>query len=136
MPKLKVNDIELYYEEHGQGRPMIFLSETACDGEVWKINQIPEFSKDHRVITFDYRGTGQSSKPSIDYTTKMFCDDLVGLLDYLKAEDAIVVGHSMGGRVAQLLALDHPKKVHKLVLASTGAHFPQTKGLPLKIMCG
>jgi len=54
-------------------------------------------------------------------------------MDHLDAEDAIVVGHSMGGRVAQLLALDHPKKVHKLVLASTGAHYPQTKGLPLKI---
>jgi pimeloyl-ACP methyl ester carboxylesterase len=55
---------------------------------VWKINQVGEFSKDHRVITFDYRGTGQSSKPSVDYTTKMFCDDLVGLMDRLKAEDA------------------------------------------------
>jgi pimeloyl-ACP methyl ester carboxylesterase len=86
------------------------------------------------VIIHDYRGTGQSSNPSVDYTTKMFCDDLVGLMDYLHAEDAIVVGHSMGGRVAQLLALDHPKKVHKLVLASTGAHYPQTKGLPFKIM--
>jgi pimeloyl-ACP methyl ester carboxylesterase len=134
MPIVKVNDIEIYYEEHGKGRPMVFLSETACDGEVWKINQVEEFSKDHRVIIFDYRGTGQSSKPSVDYTTTMFCDDLVGLMDHLKAEDAIVVGHSMGGRVAQLLALDHPKKVHKLVLASTGAHYPLTKGLPLKIM--
>jgi pimeloyl-ACP methyl ester carboxylesterase len=113
---------------------MVFLSETACDGEVWKINQVEEFSKDHRVITFDYRGTGQSSKPSVDYTTKMFCDDLVGLMDHLGAEQAIVVGHSMGGRVAQLLALDHAKKVHKLVLASTGAHYPLTKGLPLKII--
>ncbi len=64
MPKVKVNEIDIYYEEHGQGRPMVFLSETACDGEVWKINQVGEFSKDHRVITFDYRGTGQSSKPS------------------------------------------------------------------------
>jgi pimeloyl-ACP methyl ester carboxylesterase len=54
-------------------------------------------------------------------------------MDYLDAEDAIIVGHSMGGRLAQLLALDHPKKVHKLVLASTGAHYPMTKGLPLKI---
>jgi len=134
MPRIRVNDIDLYYEEHGQGRPMVFLSETACDGEVWKINQVGEFSKDHRVITFDYRGTGHSSKPSIDYTTKMFCDDLVGLMDHLGAEHAIVVGHSMGGRVAQLLALDHPKKVHKLVLASTGAHYPLTKGLPLKII--
>jgi pimeloyl-ACP methyl ester carboxylesterase len=133
MPKVKVNDVEIYYEEHGSGRPMVFLSETACDGEVWKIYQVDEFSKDHRVIIHDYRGTGRSSKPSIDYTTKMFCDDLVGVLDHLNAEDAIVVGHSMGGRVAQLLALDHPQKVHKLVLASTGSHFPMTKGLPLKI---
>ncbi len=134
MPKVTVNDVEIYYEEHGEGRPMVFLSETACDGEVWEINQVKEFSKDHRVITHDYRGTGQSGKPSIDYTTKMFCLDLVGLMDHLGAQDAIVVGHSMGGRVAQLLALDYPDKVHKLVLASTGAHFPVTKGLPFKIM--
>jgi pimeloyl-ACP methyl ester carboxylesterase len=133
MPTVKVNDTEIYYEEHGRGRPMVFLSETACDGEVWKIHQVPEFSRDHRVIIHDYRGTGQSSKPSVDYTTKMFCEDLVGLMDHLDADDAIVVGHSMGGRVAQLLALDHPEKVHKLVLASTGSHFPKTKGLPLKI---
>jgi pimeloyl-ACP methyl ester carboxylesterase len=133
MPTVKVNDVEIYYEEHGKGRPMVFLSETACDGEVWKINQIEEFSRDHRVIIHDYRGTGQSSKPSIDYTTTMFAEDVVALMDHLKVENAIVVGHSMGGRVAQLLALDHPNKVHKLVLASTGAHYPQTKGLPLKI---
>src|SRR5499433_4005836 len=134
MPTLQSKDVEIYYEVHGEGPPMVLLSETACDGEVWKIYQVPEFSKDHRVIIHDYRRTGRSGKPSIDYTTKMFCEDLVALMDYLKADDAIVVGHSMGGRVAQLLALDHPKKVHKVVLASTGAHYPQTKGLPLKIM--
>ena len=133
MPKVKLNDVEIYYEEHGQGRPMVFLSETACDGEVWKINQVGEFSKDHRVIIHDYRGTGQSSKPSTDYTTRMFAQDVVALMDHLGAEDAIIVGHSMGGRVAQFLALDYPKKVHRLILASTGAHYPQTKGLPLKI---
>jgi pimeloyl-ACP methyl ester carboxylesterase len=133
MPILKLKDVEIYYEAHGQGQPMVFLSETACDGEVWKIYQVEEFSKDHRVIIHDYRGTGQSSKPSTDYTTKMFCEDLVALMDHLNAEDAIVIGHSMGGRVAQLLAVDYPKKVKKLILASTGAHFPQTKGLPLKI---
>src|SRR5689334_11085038 len=133
MPRVKLDDVEIYYEERGDGRPVIFLSETACDGEVWKIFQVPEFSKDHRVIIHDYRGTGQSGKPSNDYTTRIFVDDVVALMDHLHAEDAIVVGHSMGGRVAQLLALDHPQKVHKLVLASTGAHYPLTKGLPLKI---
>jgi pimeloyl-ACP methyl ester carboxylesterase len=133
MPTLQLTDAEIYYEVHGHGQAIVFLSETACDGEVWKIHQVPEFSKDHRVIIHDYRGTGQSSKPSIDYTTQMFARDVIGLMDHLKADDAIVVGHSMGGRVAQLLALDYPGRVKKLVLASTGSHYPQTKGLPLKI---
>src|SRR5688500_1927163 len=100
MPKLKANDVEIYYEEHGKGRPMVFLSETACDGEVWKINQVEEFSRDHRVIIHDYRGTGRSSKPSIDYTTTMFADDVVALMDHLDAENATVEGSSLGGRVA------------------------------------
>jgi pimeloyl-ACP methyl ester carboxylesterase len=63
----------------------------------------------------------------------MFAQDVIALMDHLKADDAIVVGHSMGGRVAQLLALDYPNRVKRLVLASTGSHFPKTKGLPLKI---
>jgi pimeloyl-ACP methyl ester carboxylesterase len=134
MPIVKVKDAEIYYEAHGQGQPFIFLSETACDGEIWKLFQVPEFSKDHRVIVHDYRGTGKSSKPSIDYTTRMFCDDAVAVLDDLKVKDAIVLGHSMGGRVAQLFALEYPERVRKLILASTGASFPGPAGLPLA-MC-
>jgi len=122
MPTLQLTDAEIYYEVHGHGQAIVFLSETACDGEVWKIHQVPEFSKDHQVIIHDYRGTGQSSKPSIDYTTQMFAQDVIALLDHLKADDAIIVGHSMGGRVAQLLALDCPGRVKKLVLVSTGSH--------------
>jgi pimeloyl-ACP methyl ester carboxylesterase len=95
---------------------------------------VPEFAKDHRVIIHDYRGTGRSSKPSMDYTTRMFCDDAVAILDELKVKDAIVLGHSMGGRVAQLLALEYPDRVKKLILASTGASFPGGAGLPLP-MC-
>src|SRR5437764_3922836 len=133
MAFLQWKDTQLYYEVHGQGQPMVFLSETACDGEVWKLYQVPEFSRDHRVILHDYRGTGRSGKPSIDYSTKMFCDDVAALLDHLGVEKAIVVGHSMGGRIAQLLGLEYPNKVDKLILASTGAAFPATKGLPLKI---
>lgn len=133
MPTLQLNDVEIYYEVHGQGQPMVFLSETACDSEIWKLYQVPEFSRDYRIILHDYRGTGRSGKPSVDYATRMFCDDLVALMDHLNAEGAIVIGHSMGGRVAQVLALEYPKKVKKLILASTGASYPKTKGLPLKI---
>ena len=134
MPRVKVKDGEIYYEADGQGQPFIFFSETACDGEIWKLFQVPEFSKDHRVIVHDYRGTGRSSKPSMDYSTPMFCDDAVAVLDDLNVKDAIVLAHSMGGRVAQLLALEYPERVKKLILASTGASFPGPAGLPLA-MC-
>src|SRR5262245_1979778 len=134
MPTVHVEDAAIYYEVHGQGQPFLFFSETACDGQIWKLYQVPEFAKDHRVIIHDYRGTGRSSKPSIDYTTRMFCDDAVAVLEHLKVDDAIVLGHSMGGRVAQLLALEYPERVKKLILASTGASFPGGAGLPLP-MC-
>ena len=68
MPTLQLRDVEIYYEVHGEGPPMVFLSETACDGEVWKIHQVPEFSKDHRVIIHDYRGTGRSELMRFDAT--------------------------------------------------------------------
>ena len=134
MPILKRTDADIYYEVHGNGPPFLFFSETAADGEIWKKYQIPEFSRDYKVITFDYRGTGRSSKPQIKYTTAMFADDAAAIMDHLNLDQAIVCGHSMGGRVAQLLALDHPGKVKKLILASSGAAHPGMTGIPLK-MC-
>lgn len=134
MPTVRLPDADIYFEEHGRGQPFLFCSETAADGEIWKIFQVPEFSRDHRVIIFDYRGTGQSSKPSVDYSTRMFCDDAVAVLNHLNIDQTIVLGHSMGGRVAQLIALEYPERVKKLILASSGASFPGQKGLPLA-MC-
>lgn len=134
MPTVKLKDAEIHYESYGQGTPFLFLSETACDGGIWKLYQVPEFSEDHRVIVHDYRGTGRSSKPPINYTTRLFCDDAIAVLDELGVKQAIVLGHSMGGRVAQVLALEYPERVKKLILASTGASFPGAAGLPLS-MC-
>ena len=134
MPTVTIPGAEIYYEVQGQGQPFLFFSETACDGDIWKLFQVPEFAKDHMVIVHDYRGTGRSSKPSIDYTTRMFCDDAMAILDHLHVKDAIVLGHSMGGRVAQLVALEYPERVKKLILASSGASFPGPAGLPLT-MC-
>lgn len=134
MPHVKAKDgVEIYYEASGQGTPFVFLSETACDGAVWNLYQVPEFSRDHRVVIFDYRGTGLSGKPSAKYSTEMFADDAVAVLDHLGLEGAVVCGHSMGGRVAQLLALNHPRKVSKLILASSGASHPGDRGIPLRI---
>jgi len=134
MPHLKLKDTEIYYEVHGNGAPFLFCSVTGLDHQAWKFHQIPEFSRDHKVIVFDYRGTGKSSKTIQKYSIKMFTDDAAALLDHLDVEQAIVCGHSMGGVVAQLLALDHPRKVKKLILASSGAAHPGAQGIPLA-MC-
>lgn len=134
MPHLSLPDAEIYYETHGEGSPFLFCSVTGLDHQAWKFHQVREFSRDHRVIVFDYRGTGKSSKTVQKYSIKMFTDDVAGLLDHLNVEQAIVCGHSMGGVVAQLLAIEHPRKVKKLILASSGAAHPSAHGIPVA-MC-
>ena len=90
---------------------MLFFSETACAGDIWNAFQVPEFSRDHLVITHDYRGTGKSTRPTSQYSCDDFVDDAATILDHLNAGPAILLGHSMGGRVAMLMALKYPQKV-------------------------
>ena len=74
---------------------LFFSQRDRRDGAVWKIYQIPEFAG-HRVIIFDYRGTGLSGKPSANYSTDMFADDAAAVMNHLDLEGAVVCGHSMG----------------------------------------
>ncbi|MDH3442969.1 MAG: alpha/beta hydrolase [Deltaproteobacteria bacterium] len=134
MPYAKNNDIEIYYEVHGRGTPFMFFSETACEGDIWKTYQVPEFSRDYQVIIHDYRGTGKSSNPSIQFTCEDFVKDAVAILDRLGAGPAIILGHSMGGRVAMLMALQYPNRVKKVIIASSGAGVPGAPPIPFK-MC-
>ena len=134
MPFVNRDGAEIYYEVHGDGPALLFCSVTGLDHQAWKFHQVPEFSRDHKVILFDYRGTGKSSKRIEKYSIKMFTDDAAAILDHLGIEQAIVCGHSMGGVVAQLLALDYPSKLKKLILASSGSAHPGAQGIPLA-MC-
>jgi pimeloyl-ACP methyl ester carboxylesterase len=68
MPFLNINDTEIYYELHGDGPPLLFCSVTGLDHQAWKFHQVGEFSRDHKVILFDYRGTGKSSKKIQKYS--------------------------------------------------------------------
>ncbi|MCY4489170.1 MAG: alpha/beta fold hydrolase [Deltaproteobacteria bacterium] len=132
MPTIERQGVTLYYETHGAGRPFLFLSETACHCDVWKLHQVPEFSRGHQVILYDYRGTGRSTWPSGPYSVKDFADDAAAVLEHLDARDAVVCGHSMGGSVAQVMALDHSDRVSALICAS-GRAFNPTPGIPLRI---
>lgn len=129
-----IGDIKIHYEIAGEGPALLFFPETACAGDVWNRFQVPEFSRDHLVITHDYRGTGKSSRPTTQYSCEDFVDDAAALLDHLNAGPAILLGHSMGGRVAMLMALKYPAKVKKLIVASVGPGFSSAPPIPFK-MC-
>src|SRR3954471_22605970 len=134
MPILHLDDTELYYETHGDGRPFLFNAATATWGELWKFHQVDDFSPNHRVIIFDQRGTGRSKTQSRDFSTERLAADAAALLRHLDAKDAIVLGHSNGGRVAQCLALTYPELVGRLILASSGAAAKDgPKGIPIAV---
>jgi pimeloyl-ACP methyl ester carboxylesterase len=132
MPALRLDDVELHYETFGSGPAMLLLAATAWHGAAWKLHQTSEFARDHRVIIFDQRGTGASVASSKDFSTARLVADALALLRHLGVDRTIVLGHSNGGRVAQLLAADHPEIVDKLILASAGATHPG-KGVPVEL---
>ena len=133
MPTLCVNDTELYYEVHGQGRPFLFLSETHCDGEVWKIHQVSEFSRDHRGIIMGLPRHRPVRKPSIPLTRR--CSPMTRWRCWIiwRRPRRLSAVTPWGAGWAQIMALDHPARIKALILASTGASYPDTKGIPLKI---
>ena len=96
---------------------------------------MPDLSRDHKVIIFDQRGTWRSPVRSNDFSTQRLAADAAALLDAVGAGPAIVLGHSNGGRVAQLLALDYRDKVRKIILASSGGTHG-SRGVPLDMCLG
>jgi len=124
MPVIKVNGIDLYYEVHGKGEPLLLIMGYGSNAGHWFVI-LPHLAARFKTIIFDNRGTGRSGKPEIPYTADMMIGDAVGLLDALGIESAYVFGVSMGGMIAQELALRYPRRVKKLVLGCTscgGAH--------------
>ena len=130
MPKTKTNGIELYYQIHGEGKPLVLIS--GLGYSLWQWHKMVPFLAEHfQVVIFDNRGAGQSEKPDGPYTAQMLAADTVGLLEALNIEKATIMGHSMGGFIAQAIALDFPQKVEKLILGSTNFggphHIPVTE---------
>jgi 3-oxoadipate enol-lactonase len=115
------NGQELYYEIHGAGPPLVLVMGIGYDSSLWTLAQVPALSRNFRVVIFDNRDAGRSSKARGAYTIADMADDVAGLMDSLDIGRAHVLGLSMGGLIAQELALRHADRVQRLVLAGCGA---------------
>ncbi len=121
MPKVKVNNIELYYEVYGQGYPVVFLHAFAGTVNMWQ-PQVPVLSREYRFIIYDARGHGQSESPTSpdQYSADIVVEDLFELLETLGIQKAVVGGLSMGGHQSLRFYLRHPEMVTALILMDTG----------------
>ncbi len=131
MPTVKVNDIDVYYEVQGAGEPLVLIAGLGTSISPYR-RMIRLLSQKYRVVEFDNRGVGLTDKPDIPYTIEMMAGDTAGLLKALDIMSAIVIGISMGGRIAMELALQHPELVRSLVLVSTSPRVERKAGTTLQ----
>ncbi|MCX7121261.1 MAG: alpha/beta hydrolase [Gammaproteobacteria bacterium] len=120
MPIKIINNIPIYYEQHGEGEDLVLIGGMTSDHQVWK-SAVRLFAPHFRVLIFDNRGAGQSGAPDFPYTMEMMADDTLKLMDALNISRAHIVGHSMGGAIAQQIALTAPDKINKMVLVCSRA---------------
>ncbi len=125
MPVAKIGDLNIHYQVRGLGEPLLLIMGYRGSGFMWGDDLLGPLARYFQLITFDNRGTGKSDKPNAVYTLPMMAEDAAALLQHLNIERAHVFGVSMGGMIAQELALRYPKRVDRLILGCThcgGAH--------------
>jgi pimeloyl-ACP methyl ester carboxylesterase len=124
MPIVRVNEVGLYYEEHGAGEPLVLVPGFGTGLWIW-YRQIPALAEHFRVIAFDPRGVARSDKPDEPMLMRGYADDVAALLEALNVERAHVLGASFGGFVAQEFALAYPSRTRGLVLCCTSFGGPR-----------
>jgi pimeloyl-ACP methyl ester carboxylesterase len=119
LPKIKVDGVNLYYEIHGDGFPLVMIQGLSENVYWWDQPVIDGLSKHLKTVIFDNRGVGRSDDLEGDLTIESMAADALGLMDALNINQSHILGHSMGGMIAQEIALKFPERVKKLILCST-----------------
>ena len=118
MSKICINDLEHYYEQVGEGPPLVFVHGAFADARIWE-PQWHYFSARYRVLRYDLRGNGRTGNSNLThYTISTFVDDLTALLDTLEVKLPVICGLSMGGVIAQAFAVNNPQRPKALILVS------------------
>jgi 3-oxoadipate enol-lactonase len=118
MPTTNANGINLYYEVHGKGEPLLLIMGLSLNSKSW-FRTLPALSEHYQVIIFDNRGVGLSDKPNTPYSIELMAEDARAVLDAAGVESAHVYGISMGGMIAQKLAIKYPERIQSLILGCT-----------------
>ena len=134
--QVEVGGVPISYDLRGSGPPLVLIAGTGFPGATWDDDLVGPLAERHTVLTFDHRGTGATPATDERLSTRLFARDASGLMDALGIGAAHVLGHSMGGRVAQWIALDRADLIRTLILAATGpgqfrADRPVTRGVPV-----
>ena len=121
MPIARLPNIKLNYEVQGAGEWLVLIGGFASGNwQAWGAH-LTELAKHYRVLAFDNRGIGHSDAPDHPYSTRMMADDAIGLMDHLGIERAHLLGKSLGGCIAQWVALQQPSRIRSLAMTSTMA---------------
>lgn len=117
MPYLHLSDCDLWWEESGEGPPLLMAAGLGGVGSYWNPN-LPAFASQYRVIRHDQRGTGKSSRKRVSSVEQMAAD-AAALIDHLELRGVAWLGHSTGGAIGVAIALDHPGRVGRLIINSS-----------------
>lgn len=121
----KVNDIEMYYETHGQGEPLVMLHGFTESGQTWSLF-VPDFRDHFQLIIPDLRGHGRSTNPSGKFTHRQAAFDVFALLDHLDIKRFKAMGYSSGGMTLIHMATQQPNRVEAMILISATSYFPKS----------
>ena len=120
MPHIQVNDANFYYELHGQGQPLVLISGFTADHNAW-LSVIDELAKNFQVLIFDNRGAGQTQDDDNPLSIELMADDIMALCEALGLKKPHILGHSMGGNIAQVIGAQYADKINRLVIEASTA---------------
>ena len=119
MPLAQNGAVKVYYDNYGQGTPIVFLHPWSTNGGIWYYQTFP-FAQTNQVIVIDHRGHGRSDKPTSGYSIQEHAGDVRAVLDAAGVRKAILVGNSIGGMIAMQFTLDNPDRVIGQLILSSG----------------